>query len=242
MENVEYQRMYLREDTHWWFQQRLHLVRQLIKIYVPETGRILDAGCGTGLVLSNLQKEYQVTGIDVAPQALDFCRQRGLHALYLGCIGNLSIPERNFDAVLCLDVLEHIDSEAAAIADFDRLLRPGGKLILTVPAHPELWNTHDVQMHHVRRYTREHLQELISDGGWQIDWLSYTNAVALPIAHIRRTWHQEHRTQSSSDVDASGGILASAVMGTSGRLENWWLRSHTLGFGLSLACVASKPR
>ena len=174
--------MYEAEDTYWWFIGRRHLVRRLIQYLSGPAGdrRILDAGCGTGGTLDAVADLGEVWGVDISPDALDFCRGRGHTDLKLCPAEALDFPDASFDFVLSCDVLEHLEDDGKALAEIKRVLRPGGHAIITVPAHKWLWSAHDIALEHLRRYDSGELRGKLKAAGFRIVRFGYAVSTMFP--------------------------------------------------------------
>jgi SAM-dependent methyltransferase len=189
MERVVYDRMAELDGRHWWYRARRDILADLIarKIDLPADARILEVGCGTGHNLEMLQRFGRADGIEIDPAARDLAEQR------LGRpIGSAPLPELTgvedgaYDLVALLDVLEHVEEDQAALASIARKLKPGGKILITVPAHPWMWSAHDEVNHHKRRYTRKTLRKAIGDAGLKVEMLSWFNSLLFPLAAAAR--------------------------------------------------------
>ena len=144
------------EPDHWWFVGRRLLFADLIKGFdLPLGAEILDVGTGTGTNLRLLRDLgfAHTTGVDRSPEAIRFCADKGLGIVRRGDICQLELPDRRFDLVLATDIIEHVDDDLAALRELRRVMRPGGYLLLTVPAFRLLWGLQDEVSHHKRRYT-----------------------------------------------------------------------------------------
>ena len=143
------------EECHWWFAGRRALFgRELAGAGLNSKCRVLDVGTGTGgnlRMLRNLQVP-DVTGLDSNDLAIAYCKSKGLGAVRRGDICALPFADRTFDFVLATDVIEHVDDDSAALGELARVLRPGGKVLIAVPAFESLWGLQDVVGHHKRRY------------------------------------------------------------------------------------------
>jgi ubiquinone/menaquinone biosynthesis C-methylase UbiE len=139
MEPSEYQMMYEVEDRHWWYVGMRRLTMQLLNGVYGNRPKlmILDAGCGTGAAAEYLSSFGTVTGLDLSPLALAFCRQRGLRRLNRGSVTQLPFPDGSFDLVTSFDVLYHkaVGAYQNALAEFHRVLKPRGRLLLGLPAY-----------------------------------------------------------------------------------------------------------
>ncbi len=253
MKHEEYERMYRFEDRYWWFVARRHLITSLLETYYPRTGQlqILDIGCGTGAMLDELKPFGDVVGADFSPEALQFCVTRGAPAdLARADVRRLPFAGGTFDVVTAMDIIEHIDDDKAAAAEIFRVLKPGGRLLVTVPAFSSLWSEHDVALHHFRRYTTPRLKDLFQRVGLSVDKLSYTVTTLFgPIWVYRQisnllsrklfSGKAEDGEKKANLVNFSGPVNQALLS-----LSQWETRlvhSLDLPFGVSVVCVAHKP-
>lgn len=169
----EYRYMFEMENRHWWFLSRNNLVLHLVRSFKYDSPRILDAGSGTGINLVALARYAEVFGIEISQEAIDFCQRRNIKRLIYGSVENIGFKDKSFDIITCLDVLEHLDIPFMAISEFKRVLKDGGKIIITVPAFKFLWSQHDEALSHRRRYTREDLELEIKNCGMKIERIGY---------------------------------------------------------------------
>jgi len=171
----------------WWSRWVRDMARDWLAL-APASGspRILDLGCGTGALSAELKGLGVVTSLDYMPNALPFCRQRGLKRLVRGDGQRLPFRDDAFDVVVALDTIEHIPDDRAALGEVRRVLRAGGLAIINVPALQLLWSHHDVINQHHRRYSRAQLRALLEDAGLHIEKLTYTNMILfLPTLAVR---------------------------------------------------------
>lgn len=143
------------QDEHWWFQARTRILEELIAAWklVPANGSILDVGCGPGgPLLRQLSRRYRVEGLDAEPAAVAIARAQGLDNVREGRLETLTDAEGGRDLLLLLDVIEHVEQDVTMLHDAWRVVKPGGCLLVTVPALPWLWSGHDRLAHHYRRY------------------------------------------------------------------------------------------
>ncbi len=187
MDEKLYQAFAELEDRHWWFTARRAIIGRLIARWVPAGSSIVDVGCGTGGFIADLQSRYDVRGVDPAPSALAACRRRGLRSLHEGGAADAaSWGALPVDAVTLLDVIEHLDDDVAALRTARTALRPGGHVIVTVPAYQWLWSEHDVLNHHRRRYTVRRLRLAHAAAGLRPLQIGYFNALLFPFAVLQR--------------------------------------------------------
>ena len=177
------------EQEHWWFTARREIILSLMARWVPPGGRILDVGCGTGYLLKAASEKWDVWGIDTAPEAVTFCRSRGLERVQAGSMETLDPAQLpRFDAVCFFDVLEHLDDDVAALRTAASLLTDRGVVLATVPAYQWLWSSHDVRNHHRRRYTGTLLNRTLNQAGLSPALLGYFNSRLFPLAMVDRVF------------------------------------------------------
>ena len=202
------------EADHWWFVGRRLLFSDLIKgLGLPRDAEILDVGTSTGTNLRLLRNLgfARITGVDQSPDAIRFCAEKGLGAVRLGDVRSLQLPDRRFDLVLATDVIEHVDDEMAAIRELRRVLRPGGYLLLTVPAFRLLWGLQDEVSHHKRRYRLHQLLKALDDANLSVRQHFYFNYLLfLPILAARRLM-SIFKIRVASEGEVNAGWLNRAL-------------------------------
>lgn len=185
MQADEHARMYRVETRHFWFVgTRRVIVAALERALGPRlaSARVLDLGCGTGFTLTQLPPGVRSVGLDYSPAALAFARERAPSAsLVRGSAYALPFADGAFDAVLALDVLEHLDDDLAAARELRRVLAPGGAAIVTVPAFASLWSAHDEALDHRRRYRLSQIERVMRDAGLEVEHASYYNFFLFPM-------------------------------------------------------------
>ena len=178
---------HLDEDRgHWWFRGRRALVLAVLqRMLTPGQHRLLDLGCGSGNVLEALGRFGEAVGMEADDSLAAAGRAAGLDIRRGALPDDHVVPMGWPDVVLLLDVLEHVDDEAALRAAH-ALLQPGGLLVATVPAYQWLWSAHDVALGHRRRYTASRLRAAVGASGFTLVSLSYFNTLLLPgVALVR---------------------------------------------------------
>ena len=189
-----------REESYWWWVAKNRIILDLIRRYMPSRDgigapRALDIGCGSGGVLAKLVApplNFQAIGIDMSPIAREYCARRDLTALDGSLPDALppSLAPGTFDVIIMSEVIEHVDQDRPAIETVIKLLRPGGVLVCTVPAHTWLWSSHDDFNFHKRRYTRSQFGALFEGLGFERIVLSYYQTAALPLVLAGRSWEK----------------------------------------------------
>ena len=245
MEAREYERSFALEESHWWFRAKRALVLFCLGRYGGLGGRGLDVGCGTGGMLQDLTGHGTWVGVDATPLALALCQKRGLVRLAQGSALALPFRGESFDACLCLDVLYHraVESDAGALAECYRVLRPGGRLVVTDSALAWLRSSHDDAVHGARRYTRAELLARIRAAGFTPLFASYAYCLLFPaLAAFRLARRVSGRGElRGSDVFALPAAITAALLAVQA-VERWLLRWVSLPFGSSVVCVARKTR
>jgi SAM-dependent methyltransferase len=234
----------LLEEDHWWFVGRRRIVLSVIHSFVPRGVQLemLDVGCGTGGMLNAMRTFGIVTGMDSAQFAIDRARQRSGGRVEWGMLpGPVPFEPESFEVVTALDVIEHVDEDEEALRTINRLLRPGGLFVCTVPAFQFLWSGHDEVNHHRRRYRRSELERKTRRAGFRIRKLTYFNFLLFgPIALTRLMGRLSGRARSDFEIPSGGvnGALA-GILGA----ERHLLKFGSLPFGVSLLAVCEKvPR
>lgn len=237
------------EDRHFWFRGFRWFVRPLIEhaLNGHPNARILDCGCGTGANLALFERFGSSYGFDRSGVGLYIGHQSGRQRLVQASVTAVPFPSGLFDLVTSFDVLYSLEQpdERAAIAEMFRLTRPGGGILINVAAMDVLRGDHSVLSHEVRRYTRETLGRLVTDAGFTVERMTYTNAVLFPPLALIRTLHRLRGLAPETDAQREITVPAAplnAVMSGALYLESLWLRWFDSPFGSSLLCLARKPR
>ena len=247
----EYEKMYVLEDTYWWFQGKKYIVFSLLDHQGALRPRsslpgapppiAVDIGCGTGLTLAYLQGRARPLGLDLSPLSMMYCRRRGIHDLGRCEATALPLQNDSVDLALALDMIEHIPNDAKAYGEIARVLRPGGQAIITVPAHPFLWSEHDEALHHFRRYSRAQLRTLLETQPLKITRLTYAITFTfIPIVLYRLLTRSLRNKQGpKTHVILLPRWINQALIGLL-KIEAWLLRRVNLPFGVSLVAIVQK--
>jgi ubiquinone/menaquinone biosynthesis C-methylase UbiE len=202
MDKEQYDIMYQVERVHWWYRGMRRNTRALLRRYLP-AGRlmVLDAGCGTGGTTIDLAEFGTVTGVDFSPDALAYAKTRGLKRLVRGSIERLPFPDDTFDLVTCFDVLYHraVGDERNALAEFRRVLLPGGMVLVRDPAFDWLRGAHDIGIHTERRFTTRQLSDRMRQVGLDVVFATYGNMLLFPMALAKRA--MDRFIPSPADLD-----------------------------------------
>jgi SAM-dependent methyltransferase len=243
------QRLLAAEDRHFWFRARNETLAALALGPIrrlPDGFRILEVGCGSGNVLRVLQKlaggRGQIEALELSSQAAEVARARTGLLVTNGYISDLD-PGPKFDLIAAFDVLEHIADEAQVLVQMRERLLPGGRLILSVPAHQALWSAFDVASGHVRRYSAKTLSLAVSAAGFRIEYVTYFMSLLFPLMWLRRRLlpgeKQDMRALLDSEFQIVPGInrVAYELLRREALLVS---RRWRLPIGTSLALVASR--
>jgi len=239
----ELEKMHRLEDQYWWFVGRRQLLRNLIERYAPEAGLILDVGCGTGGTLSALEHLGTVVGADLSEDALGFCRQRGHRCLVCSCAEDLAFADGAFGAAVCADVFEHLQDDGKGFSEVLRILRPGGIVVVTVPAYPWLWSEHDEALSHKRRYLASGLRGRLTDAGAEMVRLSHDVSFVFPIVLAVRLLNRlrlRRLGKPHTQLMSLPGWLNRFFTGLQA-MEAWIVTRVSLPVGTSIVAVARKP-
>ncbi len=239
MEDHLYQQFYEIENTHWWFtaRRKILITYLLHRVDTSHRLRLLDVGCGTGAILVEASRYFDAYGTDASPRAIEFCRKRGLSHLFTGSLDALPGTDR-FDVITLLDVIEHMDDDRGALRQAAGRLNKGGAILVTVPAYPWLWSSHDEVNQHRRRYTRTTLASAVRAAGFRIHHLTYFNTLLFPLAVLRRLFAKATGKQEADDFRVPGRPVNTALAGIFS-VEQYVIPRATLPFGLSILCWAT---
>jgi SAM-dependent methyltransferase len=223
MDRAVYRRMAEQEERHWWFSGRRKVLESLLKRYLPAAAepRLLEVGCGTGGNLALLQRFGRVDAAEYDPEARAAAvRKSGLAIRVCALPDRLDAADGHYDFVVLLDVLEHVADDVGSLRLLKGKLRPGGRLLVTVPALPWLWSAHDVHHHHFRRYTRATLNSAAERAGLCIVRSGYFSTLLLPLIVVARLVKKAFGNESADD-EMPGRLLNGTLrplFGLEGRL------------------------
>ena len=236
--------MFEMEEAHWGYVGMRAITASLLNGAGGLEKRVLDAGCGTGGMLAPLARYGRTVGLDLAGEALTYCRQRSPEALVCrGTVEALPFADASFDLVTSFEVLYHlrVGDDQQAVREFARVLRPGGLLLLRLPAYDFLRSRHDRAVHTRHRYRAAEVRRKVEAAGLAIERLSYANCLLFPAALAERLGEQVLWRQPSAEV--SRGMVGGWLNGLFTRalaLEARLLPRGNLPFGLSVVCLARK--
>lgn len=243
------------EDSHWWFASRTRALNAVMRPLLPQKPdfRLLDIGCGAGNMIHHLSKYGKVKGLEIDTRPVQKARQRGYDVDQFDATQPMPFDNGTFDAVTALDVIEHNQDDMAILADSYRILKPGGYIIITVPAFMWLWTHNDDLNAHVRRYTAAQLKQKLNQVGFKPKRISYNNFFIFPLAAtlllLRRllgskpelaSHHVDEEEYQVEMEPASPPV--NAVLTLVGKVEAGLIRYVDLPVGTSLIAVGQKPK
>jgi len=251
MEPAYYDEYYRNEREHWWFRARETILRRQMEHMIsdgriPAQPRILNIGAATGRSSEWLRELGDVVSLEYDVDCCRLTRERTGLKIVEGTILELPWESGSFDAVCAFDVIEHVEEDAAAVAEMKRVCRKDGILFVTVPASPLLWSEHDEINHHFRRYRMRELKALFN--GCEVLFCSGFNSLLFaPIAvHrvVRRLADRLTPKRSrplKSDFSRSQFSMTNGLLETIFRSENLWLsRGIRLPWGVSAMLIARR--
>jgi SAM-dependent methyltransferase len=246
MERDEYFRMYSLEQDFWWYKTLHELVDSTIRKFATEERiRILDAGCGTGRMLQIMAKFGEVVGIDFSDDAVTLARKRGTGQVVKGDLNDFRFEKESFHAVVCLDVLYHsgIQDDMVVVSRFFEALKPGGILILNLPAFECLRRAHDEVVHTRKRYNKKEFSIQLRKTGFGVMKAVYRLPLLFFVILISKKLKANAKEKRhDTDLKKLPGWLNSVLI-CYGKIDNYLIGRY-IGFlpGSSLFVVAKKPQ
>jgi SAM-dependent methyltransferase len=238
-----YREMARAQHVHWWHRARREILDRVIaRLGLPAGARLLEIGAGTGANLAMLGRHGELC----AMESDDFARQHACGASGVAVLpGRLpdAVPfaDHSFDLVCLLDVLEHIDDDRAALRRVRDLLRPEGRVLLTVPAYQWLYGPHDRAHHHRRRYTAREVRRTAREAGFDVQRCGYFNTLLFPLVVARRIGQQAGEATDSGDAALPGALL-NCLLHAAFSSERLLVPTLLFPFGTSVLAVLARGR
>lgn len=236
----EYDNLARVEQQHWFYTGKRAIARWAIKTFGSGKSRpvLLDCGAGTGSFAAEMTPTHKVSVMDDHEESLALLRQRFTpDQVVEGSASAMPVADQSVDVLTLLDVLEHVEDDHAALAEIHRVLRPGGVLVLTVPAMMQLWSNWDVVLHHFRRYHRQGLRDMLAEDQWEIEHIKYVNTVVFPLVWAARRFRgPDGSTESEEYIPPTwiNAFLRWVFVRTA--ISRWW----PAPFGVGLLLVARR--
>ncbi len=241
------------EDNHWWFASRtraLHTVMYQFLTPAPDF-RLLDIGCGAGNMMHHLSQYGRVTGLEIDGRPLKIARQRGYEVEQFDATKPMPFAANTFEAITAFDVIEHNQDDMAILRDSYRILKPGGHIIITVPAFMWLWSHNDDLNAHVRRYAEWELRRKMAMAGFEVGRVTFNNFFVFPLVAmlilLRRALQTKpdlashHVAEEEYQVEMEPSAPpVNAILTLVGQLEAALIGRLDLPIGTSLIAVGQK--
>lgn len=252
MDKNYYKSYYHLEREHWWFRARLEILENLFRIEIlpkatsSSKPAILNAGVATGATTTMLEQFGAVTSLEYDEDCCQFLEETLQMEVVNASLTALPFADNSFDVVCAFDVIEHIKEHDLAVAEMKRVLRPNGRIFLTVPAFQFLWGEHDEINHHERRYTQQMLVDVVAESGIKIERKSYFNFfLFFPIFVVRmllklRPAKQAGEHKSDFETFKSGGIINKILYKLFGLEKGILQRKINFPVGVSLFVIGVK--
>src|SRR5206468_12223902 len=237
-----FDRMAELDQHHWWFLARRRILDAVIrrKVRPGKDSRVLEVGCGTGHNLAMLGRYGKLEACELDKCARAVASKRLGRQVRIARLPDLTMFKRNgYDLIALLDVLEHVPDDLASLRAIHMRLKPGGALLLTVPANAWMWSAHDAAHHHFRRYSKKQLEELFLRSGLEVQLLSYFNTLLFPLVAAARIVGKITRKHSADDKLPSAPVNAAL-----NRIFGWeagLLGRVPMPVGVSLVAVVRRP-
>ena len=233
------------EAGNFWFEARNRVILWGLRKYLPGAASFLEIGCGTGFVLTSIQREFpgmRLLGSEILVDGPPFAAER-LPGVSLFQMDAREIPfESEFDVVGAFDVIEHIEEDLLVLSEMRRAVKPGGGILITVPQHPFLWSAVDEHAFHKRRYTAKELAGKLHDSGFEVLHITSFMTLLLPLMFLSRLRHKRPGGESSAGAELQMNPILNACLS---RVLGWERslieRGHCLPAGGSLFAVARRP-
>ena len=243
MEITEYKNIYNNERTHFFYVTTNILILSLVSKYTSgKKLKILDAGCGTGLLAKQLQAFGEITAVDFSSEAIKFAKKRGIKATQASIL-DLPFRKNNFDVLVSVDVITHksIKNDLTCLNEFYRVLKPGGILILRVSANNWLNMIHDKHVHMNHRYNRGELFDKLNKSNFNVLKLSFVNSILLPALIFRFLIEKITKPKGSKSAINTVNGRVNNLLTKILKYEYKLIMRYNIPFGIGLVAVARKP-
>jgi len=229
------------EQSYWWHIAKRDLVTNWLSRFAPPPGTVVEGGIGSAGNLLEFQRAgYDVIGLDIMPEAVAYGRQRGIENVHVHDLGKpWPIEDQSVDAVVLLDVIEHVEQPVEVLTHAHRVLKEDGKLFLTVPAYQWMYGDWDEALGHYRRYTRRRLEQQTVAAGFKTIKLTHWNSFTLPAACGVRTWQKLNPRRRAAEFPRVSRFVNQTLLQCA-RMERQVNEMMPVPFGLSVAGIFTK--
>lgn len=236
------------ETHHWWFRGRRAVYFALLEsVQDDRSGPVLDVGTGAGGFLEGLGRWGRVVACDLVPADLVFVAERGLSDTVAGDAASLPFADAAFGTLSLFDAIEHTEDDVAVLREALRVVRPGGRAIVSVPAHPFLFSNNDRVARHHRRYSRRVLRQRLREAGWEIERATFANALLFPLILPAVLLIKAKEAVFPRVLDTTTNLTwryprwLNSALAAVFSLERFLVRHFDVPLGHSLAAVARRP-
>ncbi|HAJ56598.1 MAG TPA: hypothetical protein DCL35_02385 [Candidatus Omnitrophica bacterium] len=249
MEHKEFDIMFADEKTHWWYRARFRLVDHYLNVFFPRSKNVkmLDMASACGANFEHYSGYGTIIGLDIAQEAIDFCRSKGVEKIVRGDAHSLPFSSGVFDGVFALDALEHFKDDGRVLQELSRVMKKNGLIFITAPAFSCLWSQHDEAFHHQRRYSIREMKEKLNKAGYAIIFATYWSFLLfLPAFLLRKGKDFLQILRKTQDVPLSDFHMrlprwADFLLDCLAKVEAFFIiRKIAFPIGVSLFCVAKK--
>lgn len=243
MDTREFETSFKVEEKYWWFVGQNQLVQKFLKQFYSQnkTYSFLDVGCGTGITLSLLSQYGKAQGIDIAEEAIYFCRKRGF-TIKKSDVMDIQFPDNSFDAVTVLGVFYHkgVTYDMKGFQEAYRILKPNGRIFFLDCAMPSLYGKHDIAFHGIRRYTKKELRQKLEKAGLTVERISYYNMLLFPIVYVKRKLEKLSSAPPKSEVSENINPILNKILTKIYCTELSLLKYFNFPVGVNILAVARK--
>ena len=241
MESAHLDQLIQLEESYWWHVAKRNWATQLLTQFVPPPSRIIEGGIGAaGNLLSWQQLGYQVAGLDCMPESIKHACKKGLNNVHQHDLHQpWPVEQSSAEAIVLLDVLEHLQDPVLALRNAAQCLTATGKIIFTVPAYPFLFSDWDERLGHFRRYTASTLQLHAREAGLRVVKLSHWNSFTLPAACVLRVIRKVFPSPTGTEFPKVSPWVNRTLIRVA-EMEKRLSDKLDIPFGLSLVGVLAK--
>lgn len=247
MQISEYKNIFENEASHFYYVGYHRAILSLLKKYTKKSSRgklkILDAGCGAGLLTKKLEEFGEVWGIDMSAEAVKFTKKRGLNVKKASVL-KLPFKDKTFDVVVSIDVLCHqsIPNDQKALQELHRVTKPKGLLVLKLPSYNWLYGSHDLLVQTKKRYSQSEVTKNLQSSGFATSHLTYIGSFLLPIIIAKHI--KELLTKSVAPNSSVKKIWPplNALLIYLFHIENFFQNLTGVPFGISVLVFANRVK